>query len=150
MMSEPVKPPYRYGLHAIELRESHVHQVPPPDETASGLNFNINLENMVHDELGLVLCQVTVNVATQRSALPVGKLMTVIGFTIADYAAVVQKNEQGIPVIPSDLQAILNGVAISTTRGIMFGVFKGTPLHGALLPLMDVKAFAPELPLSEK
>ncbi len=36
------------------------------------------------------------------------------------------------------------------TRGVMFGVFKDSTMHSALLPLMDVKAFAPELPLEGK
>lgn len=149
-MSDTNKPGYRYSLIMVELRESHIHPVPPADEAASGLNFNVNLENAVHDVNGWVLCNVTVNITTQKSGLPVGKLAASLSFALADFATHIHKNEQGIAVLPPDLMATLNGIAISTTRGIMFGVFKGTPLHGALLPLMDVKAFAPELPLEGK
>ncbi len=145
-MSDP-KPPYRYSINAIELREAHIHPAPLPEEAASGLNFNVNLENLVHDEQGWILSVVTVNISTQRSSLPVGRLAAEVSFSLADYTSHIPKNDQGIAVLPPELMATLNGIAISTTRGIMFGVFKGTPLHGALLPLMDVKAFAPELPL---
>lgn len=144
------KPPYKYSLNLVQLNESHVHPVPPPEEAASGLNFSVNLENAVHEENGWVLCGVTVNIVTQKSAVPVGKLSATLSFAVADFNNLVYKNDQGMAVIPPDLQATLNGIAISTTRGIMFGVFKGTPLHGAILPLMDVKAFAPELPLEGK
>lgn len=149
-MSDGTKPPYRFSLQGIELLESHILPVPPPEEAASGLNFNVNLENMVHDQNEWILCKVTVTVATQRSMQQVGRLSTMTVFKLADYQAVMEKAENGQPTIPPELQATLNGIAISTTRGIMFGVFKGTPLHGALLPLMDAKAFAPELPLEGK
>lgn len=144
------KPPYRYSLNLLQLNESHIHPVPPQEEAASGLNFSVNLENAVHEQNGWVMCNVTVNIVTQKSAVPVGKLSATVSFLLADFNTLVHKNDQGIAVIPPDLLATLNGIAISTTRGIMFGVFKGTPLHGALLPLMDVKAFAPELPLEGK
>jgi hypothetical protein len=104
----------------------------------------------VHEQNGWVLCNVSVTIVTQKSAVPIGKLSATVSFSLADFQTLVYKNDQGIAVIPPDLLATLNGIAISTTRGIMFGVFKGTPLHGALLPLMDVKAFAPELPLEGK
>lgn len=144
------KPPYKYSLNLVQLNESHIHPVPSHDEAASGLNFTVNLENAVHEENGWVMCTVTVSIVTQRSATPLGKLSATLSFALADFNTLVYKNDQGIAVIPPDLLATLNGIAISTTRGIMFGVFKGTPLHGALLPLMDVKAFAPELPLEGK
>ncbi len=149
-MSDPVTPPYRYSLQSIEVREAHVFPVPAMDEAASGLNFNVNLENLVNEEQGWILCAVTVNIATVRSAVALGKLTAVISFQVADIATVLQKSDQGVVVVPSDLHATLNGIAISTTRGIMFGMFKGTQLHGAYLPLMDIKAFMPELPLAGK
>ncbi len=149
-MSDTNKPSYKFSLQGIELHESQILPVPTPEESASGLNFNLNLENMVHEQNEWILCRVTVSIATQRSMQLVGKLVTMTVFKLADYNTVMEKVENGQPNIPAELQAILNGIAISTTRGIMFVVFKGTPLHGALLPLMDVKAFAPELPLEGK
>lgn len=143
------KPPYRYSLDGIELIESHVKAPATAEEAASGVNFNVNLENSVHEEHGWILCKVTVLVATQRSMLQVGKLVVMVAFKLADYATFI-KTEGGQAIIPEDLLATLNGISISTTRGVMFGVFKGSPLHSALLPLMDVKAFAPELPLEGK
>jgi len=148
-MSDGTKPLYRYSLSGIELIESHVQPPASAEEAASGVNFNVNLENSVHEEHGWILCKVTVLVATQHSMLQVGKLAVMVAFKLADYATLI-KTEGGKAIIPEDLLATLNGIAISTTRGIMFGVFKGTPLHAALLPLLDVKAFAPELPLEAK
>jgi|JI6StandDraft_1071083.scaffolds.fasta_scaffold410391_2 hypothetical protein len=149
-MSDTNKPGYRYSLILIELRESHIFPFPPPDENPSEMNFNVNLENAVHPEKSWIVCNVTVNIRTQKSGTPLGKLAASLAFSLEDFATHIHKNEQGAVILPPDLLATLNGIAISTTRGIMFGVFKGTPLHGALLPLMDVKAFAPELPLEGK
>lgn len=148
-MEQP-KPPYRYSLKSIELREVHINQMPVEEEAASGLNFNVNLENLVNEENGFILSQVMVTIATQRSAVQVGKITTALTYFLAEHKSFLEKNDQGMVSIPPDLLAILNGIAISTTRGMMFDMFKGTPLHGAILPLLDVKSFAPELPLPVK
>ena len=42
--------------------------------------------------------------------------------------------------LPDGLADILNSVALSTARGIMFSEFKGTLLHHAFLPIVDVKS----------
>jgi len=148
-MSDETKPPYRFSLQGIELLESHVQPAASQEEAASGVSFNVNLENSVHEEHSWIMCKVTVLVATQRSMLQVGKLVVMVAFQLADYATFV-RTEAGQAVIPEDLLATLNGIALSTARGIMYVSFKGTALHGALLPIMDVKAFAPELPLEGK
>jgi uncharacterized protein YbbC (DUF1343 family) len=36
---------------------------------------------------------------------------------------------------------MLNSISLSTTRGAMFSTFKGTFLHGAVLPIIDPKQF---------
>ena len=48
-----------------------------------------------------------------------------------------------IPHKPSaaELGFKLNQVTISTARGVMFGLFRGTILHNAILPIVDAKAF---------
>jgi hypothetical protein len=147
-MSDQPTPTFKYSLQGIELREVQIHAAPAQDEVASGLNFTVNLENLVNEEGGQIVVVVIVNVATQRANYTLGKLVTAVVFSIADLKALIHKDGGTGVGVPVDLLATLNGIAISTARGVMFGAFRGTLLHAALLPLMDVKAFMPELPLS--
>jgi hypothetical protein len=41
----------------------------------------------------------------------------------------------------------LNSISISTTRGVMFSELKGTILHHAFLPIIDVKALQKQTPV---
>lgn len=46
--------------------------------------------------------------------------------------------------LPDQLVITANSITISTMRGIMFSTFRGTFLHGAVLPLIDPKAIKAE------
>jgi len=48
----------------------------------------------------------------------------------------------GIPIIPEEIQTAINAIVLSSSRGVLFGQFKGTPLHGTILPLIDAGNFA--------
>lgn len=148
-MSAP-NSPYKYGLAFVELNEAHIQAIPTQGGSIPGFNFTIKVENGVDPEKSYVLSRVTVHVMPQKSETILGKLTATIGYSVSDFATVAKKDEQGQVNVPAELLATLNGIAISTTRGILFGVLKGTPLHGAYLPLVDVKNMAPELPLEGK
>jgi len=36
----------------------------------------------------------------------------------------------------------VNSIALSTTRGLLFAQFRGTPLHNTILPLIDPADFS--------
>ena len=46
--------------------------------------------------------------------------------------------------IPENFIITINSVALSTTRGLMFSLFKGTFLQGAILPLLDPSQYKKE------
>ena len=39
--------------------------------------------------------------------------------------------------LPQGVITMLNSISISTTRGVMYGVFRGTFLNGAILPVVN-------------
>jgi len=44
--------------------------------------------------------------------------------------------------LPEPLATTLNSVSISTTRGLMFAIFRGSFLRKAVLPVVDPTLFA--------
>jgi hypothetical protein len=62
-------------------------------------------------------------------------------FEIANFEDVIKLEADGKVNIPQSLIETFNIISISTTRGVMFSTFKGTFLHGAVLPIIDPKQF---------
>lgn len=49
---------------------------------------------------------------------------------------------KNIGALPEDLQISANTISLSTSRGLLFSRLRGTALHNALLPLIDVSVFS--------
>ena len=50
----------------------------------------------------------------------------------------------GVYNFPQEFMVAINSISISTLRGIMFSLFRGTFLHKAVLPVVDPKSFTLE------
>lgn len=46
--------------------------------------------------------------------------------------------------LPEQLTTILNSISLSTCRGVLFSLFRGTPLHTVILPIVDPKEIKKE------
>ena len=45
--------------------------------------------------------------------------------------------EKNTSNLPQDVITMLNSISISTIRGVMYGIFRGTFLNGAILPIVN-------------
>jgi len=75
----------------------------------------------------------------------IGQFSALFQFGVDDLSHVVIGNAPNQIEIPAPLLRSLLSISVSTLRGLMFGAFKGTYLHGAILPLIDVGALQHEL-----
>jgi hypothetical protein len=62
-------------------------------------------------------------------------------FFLSGYEEWLDINNQKSGVLPTDLVHIMNGIAISTLRGVMFMKLQGTFLEGVFLPIIDLASF---------
>ncbi|MEA5127286.1 MAG: hypothetical protein VB074_03815 [Proteiniphilum sp.] len=51
-------------------------------------------------------------------------------------------DESGKFVLPSPLVTMFNSISISTCRGVLFTLFRGTPLHSVILPIINPQDFS--------
>ena len=72
-----------------------------------------------------------------------GKIVAGVGFGIENFDEVFPKNGNDISLFPVELENFLKGIAISTTRGVMFSEFRGTVLHRAILPIILLDSLKP-------
>jgi hypothetical protein len=128
-------------IRAIELLNESL-KLPADSNTAiTTFNFNINIESKADALNKLVFVIVHVEIKNDNQSLVLGALSVSCIFEIVNFNDIIKIEEDGKLNIPQRLIETLNIISISTTRGIMFSTFKGTFLHGAVLPIIDPKQF---------
>lgn len=133
-------------IKAIELLKGSLQLPAVPNTTVTTFNFNISIESRADAPNKLVFVIVNVDIKNDDYSLVLGALSVRCIFEIVNFDEVIKNDGNGNLVLPLQLIETLNSISISTTRGVMFSTFKGTFLHGAILPIIDPKQFQPDTP----
>ena len=128
-------------IKAIELLNSSLNLPANPQAQITDFNFNINIESRADAVNKLVFVIVHVEIKNDDHSIVLGALSVSCIFEIVNFEDVIKVEVDGKVNIPQRLIETLNIISISTTRGVMFSTFKGTFLHGAVLPIIDPKQF---------
>jgi len=128
-------------IRAIELLNGSLSLPANPSTPVTNFNFNIAIESRIDAPNKLVFVIVHVEVKNDDSSILLGALSVSCIFEIANFNDVIKVEANGKLNVAEKLIETLNIISISTTRGVMFSTFKGTFLHGAVLPIIDPKQF---------
>lgn len=115
--------------------------IPEGFKVAQEFQFGITLESFINSEKKRLVVTNRVDVRDSGGAYLLGYLIAKYHFELIGIEYIKQ-NKKGKHLIPDELQLAVNTVALSTTRGLMFGQFNGTVLQGAILPLIDPANFS--------
>lgn len=139
-MSSKKQENIEFQLVNIEILESEIKAPKEPLPNNVIFSFDIELEQRfnVEQELIYLICDITTFPHNQIDQ-KLGKLRSNCIFKVNDLSKYVTKNQTII--LPENIIITLNSVSISTTRGLMYSLFKGTFLHGAILPLLDTSHY---------
>jgi hypothetical protein len=77
----------------------------------------------------------TITIKNKNTNSLEAKLSVGFGFRILNFEDLPPGDDQK-PTIPPPLDLMLQDIAISTARGIMYSEFRGTHLHNAILPIV--------------
>lgn len=128
-------------IKAIELLNSSIELPANPNKPMTNFNFNIGIENRVDVTNKLIFVIVHIEVKNEDQSIVLGNLSVSCIFKIVNFSDIIKIEIDGKVNIPQKLVETLNSISISTTRGVMFSTFRGTFLHGAVLPIIDPKQF---------
>ncbi len=103
------------------------------------LHFEVKIDSNVDAAQKLIIHSVTIRVKNESRDTELGHLVCACVFSVSNFTDFVMIAENKQVQIEPAFADVLNSISISTTRGVMFSEFKGTALHMALLPLIDVK-----------
>ena len=108
-------------------------------------NFNINIETKADAPNKLLFAIIHVEILTEDQSQILGGISVSCNFELKNFDELIKIESDGKLTLPQQLVDVINSISLSTTRGVMFATFKGTPLHNAFLPIIDPKQFKSSL-----
>lgn len=133
---------FNFQLKSIELIGVSLSAVDRAADLGVQVLFQIAMEHRIDtpNKAVMVLTHIII-VSKDEPAKVYGNLTTACNFGVEEMEDYLDK-KTGIVNFPEPVVITLNSVSISTTRGIMYSEFRGTHLHGAILPMLDPRQFA--------
>jgi len=126
------------SLQEIKLHRFEVLQKPPVDEIEqSKLTFEFSINVRVEPDTRQVIISSIIKIYHDvTKTVYLGLIETSGSFEIVNFSEIADNN-----AIPTQALALLTGVLISTSRGVLLMKAEGTIIEGALLPITDSWAF---------
>jgi len=129
-----------FQFRGIEILSQSINLPQIPNLSINGFAFDINLESKYDANNKLVFVIVSVTIYDEKNQVKLGNASISNIFHLINFETLVKKGNNGsfLP-LPNDAILFLNSLSLSTTRGVMLGLFRGTFLHNAVLPIIDPK-----------
>lgn len=102
------------------------------------VNFNIEISNRVIQDKKGVASVLDINVTDIDNIGVMCELKIAYLFEILNFNDVInEKDANGNILVSNSILETFNKISYGSTRGVFFMYLKGTPLHKALLPILD-------------
>jgi hypothetical protein len=135
-IKQVTKKSFTFRFDGIEIIEKHLFQYVERGE-GSEFDFNVSVQTNLEAKNKLAVYFVRVNVIKKSENRIIASITTACGFEIQNFDEAFPNGSKDEYLADRDLDLALKNISISTTRGVMFGEFRGTPMHNAILPIID-------------
>lgn len=125
------------------IEKSYTETEPPPENQE--FKFDFNAKGAIDPDRKLLIVLLDISIRKGDEPKVLAKLTTAIAFEMPNMEQELPKQENGQYGIPPELDTLVKSVSISTARGILFSELRGTPLHRAILPLIQLPIAQPIL-----
>jgi hypothetical protein len=126
----------KFQIKGIELLDLNIIYPKTPLIGEVVFKFNINVEIKTIIENSLAMAIVSVDILDNKTEDKYGLVKVNCIYGVDDFASFVDAETKKVD-LPKQFVTTLNSISLSTTRGIMYNQFRGTFLHGAILPILD-------------
>ena len=123
---------------AIELISKKLVTRPPREVLPAeyGFTFKVGINASSERKLAIVVTEIGIELIADSTEL--AKFHTAMFFEFLDFESVFTTADGVKYEMPIELEILLKSVSLSTTRGIVYSEVRGTYLHEAVLPLIDI------------
>lgn len=139
MPDKKEKKEVKFALKNIELLDFSFKRLQKSYIENSLFHFDIKLEHKINKEKNLLFSIISIGIFNEKDELELGSITASCVFEIQNLSDYILENNK--IDLPEHILFTFNSITISTARGMMFTLFRGTYLHNALLPIVDPKAF---------
>jgi len=129
---------FTFSIKDIELLDYSITSPTKPIESQTPFRFDMNIEHRFKLDTKTVFVIVTFNIFAQDTDFKLGNAKISCIYNVTNLDEFVDKDKI---TVPNDIIITLNSISLSTCRGVLFTLFKGTFLHHAILPIVDPKGF---------
>lgn len=132
-----------FQIRSVELLDSSLSTPKEATNIETNFIFNVNLEQKIDQAQKALIVITHVDVAAEANQQKkLGSISTACLFSIENFHEIIKVDDKNLTHKISDsMMEIVNSISISSTRGAMSQIFRGTYLHHAILPIVDPKAF---------
>src|SRR5690606_24462122 len=122
---------FNFQIKGIEILESSIIEpkVRIDNHTIFGFDLQLNQSFNLDRELVIVTC--IINVLNNDTNDKLGHIKVSCLFYVEKLDKYINQ-EKNTTNLPESATVMLNSISISTVRGVMFGIFRGTFLNGAI------------------
>ena len=128
-----------FKLVGIDLLNVILNLPAHPEKSIAAFYFTINTEQKINSESRIIAVVVTVDIFEKGKPELLGHISVGNLFQIGNFEDLVTIDNENHAIVEQRFSEVLNSIAISTTRGVIFSSFRGTYLHNAFLPIIDPK-----------
>lgn len=129
-----------FQLKAIEILEFSLYSQSQPITDIFTYHTNLSLEHRISEQNSIILVLPTAELIHEDKKTILAKIRVSFIYEFNSFEGFLTA-KSGVYNFPQEIMVALNSISISTLRGIMFSLFRGTFLHKAILPVVDPKSF---------
>lgn len=118
----------------------YLERIKIPSEAV--FNFDINIEHRFDIQNNRIIAISNFKIFIEGIEGDVGRASISCIFNILEMSKYIDGNDI---TIPSEFITTINSLSLSTSRGILFMLFRGTFLHSAILPIINPSDFKKEV-----
>lgn len=127
----------KFQFKSIEIIEFsfHNHASPYSEDTLFGIDANI--KHKVNIEAESIEVVNSFNIFLKEDHEQLAKVEISCVYHVENIKNLV--NDEGVFEMPDEFARQINSTTLSTCRGILYTLFRGTQLHTVILPVIDSK-----------
>lgn len=133
---------FNFQIKSVELLKHNFAVPTKPIAAIVNFNFNVGLEQKLDhtNKLFIIILHVDIT-STEDLDFKLASTSVACVYNIEKFDEVVNLDKDGVPHINEAITQTLTSITISTARGVLSQLYRGTFLHNAFLPVIDPKTF---------
>lgn len=133
---------YTYRLQGIDIVEKQLFRTEPGPVTT--YNFNVRTQSAIDEIRKLIIVAIEVTVTKVDDTHTIAHFLVALGFEVIDFENILPRDSNNLISVPIELENALKAISISTVRGIIFSELRGTVMHSAIMPIIQMGSLKPE------